>query len=446
MTLKLKIISTATVPEGVALSAELSAGASIGRGAASDWVLIDPERHVSSVHAKVELEGGGYVIEDHSTNGLFVNDERAPIGKGARRAIGPGDQIRLGRYVIEVVSAAAPEGALAAPSLAPDQPALKTEQEAADDDPFGLSTPTDPLGGEAQGSDRGASPDDFFRPPDPVRQTPPIPQNAGEKWWEDDDDLELESAGAPKGDDHYTAPQSDTSDPFASEAPEPATSRAVDPFSAPDPAPPPTPSEPSSSLADSERAAPPTGDAAFDAFLDALGVAPPADREAAARVLGAAFRELMSGALDLLNARSGLRNELRLAATMVRADSNNPLKFSVHVDDALQKLIGGSGAGFMEPVEASREMMADLRAHELAVMAGVEAGVAKLLDQLDPDKFDRGPKLKIGPLGGASKDRYREVFQKLKTDLHERSSGVFWRAFSDGYERQAEIARRKARG
>lgn len=440
MTLKLKIVSTATAPEGVALTADLSAGAAIGRGAASEWVLIDPERHVSSVHARVEIEGGSYVIEDHSTNGLYINEERSPLGKGGRRALAAGDQLRIGRYIVEVVAATPPPGATAAPSLAPDASPVHEVAADAEDDPFGLTPSADPLGGEAQGYDRGASPDDFFSPPEPAAPISPIPTEAGEKWWEDDDDL-LAPAPEPQSEEAPAATSPVASnDPFAAPSPSPSSSPA--------PAAPVSGAErpPSSAPASPPSPAGAVSDGAFDVFLDALGVAPPTDREAAARVLGAAFRELMSGALDLLNARSGLRNELRLAATMVRADSNNPLKFSVHVDDALQKLIGGSGAGFMEPVEASREMMADLRAHELAVMAGVEAGVARLLDQLDPDKFDKGSKLKIGPLGGASKDRYREVFQKLKTDLHERSSGVFWRAFSEGYERQAEIARRKARG
>ncbi|MEL6364651.1 MAG: type VI secretion system-associated FHA domain protein TagH [Pseudomonadota bacterium] len=429
MTLKLSIVSTATAPEGVAMAATLADGATIGRNATNDWVLIDPERHVSGVHAAIRLEGGRYIVEDRSTNGTFVNDDAAPLGKDGRRPLAAGDSLRIGRYLISV-DAAAPPSAQRPTAADPDPFPSSLDETPPADDPFGLAPAGDPLGGDAQGFDQGASPDDFFQPPPSTPPKSPIPSGAGDKWWEEDGapDPVAEPPAAPDPDDPFAAP---TSDPFApAQQPPPAPARPTSP-----------PEAVRAPIA--AEAAEETGEA-FDVFLDALGVSPPQNREEAAQVLGAAFRELMSGALDLMNARSGLRNELRLAATMVRASENNPLKFSVHVDDALQRLIGGTAAGFMPPVEASREMMADLRAHELAVMAGVEAGVAKLLDQLHPDRFESGGRLKLGAFG-ASKDRYREVFEKLKTDLHERSTGVFWKAFSEGYERQADEAVRRAR-
>jgi len=446
MVVRLRILNAATAPDGVALAASLEDGAVIGRGAASDWVLIDPERHVSSMHARIVRDAAGYRVEDRSTNGTFHNDDGAPIGEGGSRPLAVGDQLRMGRYLVAVEAVELPREAGGAPYAdpfaaprggAPGAGGLRDAAPPDPDDPFGLASPSsanDPFAPPAS-SERRPALGDVFEPPRPAARTA-FPESAGERWWEDDASSPVEP---PRPDQASPEPRpSLPEDPFASPPPQPAPRPAPEPAS-PGPAP-------------SIGAEPPTGagepDRAFDVFLHALGATPPEDRERAAEILGAALREILSGALDLLNARASLRNELRLATTMVRAQENNPLKFSVHVDDALQKLLAAGGPGFMSPVEAAREMMADLRAHELSMMAGVEAGVARMLERLDPEKLDSGPGPKIPGLGGkALKERYKEVHERLKTDLHERSSGSFWRAFSEAYERQAaEIAQRSAGG
>jgi len=48
-------------------------GGTIGRSADNDWVLPDPARYVSAHHARVSFKEGGYLLEDLSTNGVYVN-------------------------------------------------------------------------------------------------------------------------------------------------------------------------------------------------------------------------------------------------------------------------------------------------------------------------------------------------------------------------------------
>ena len=75
---------------------ELDLEVAIGRQDA-DLVLEDPE--VSRRHAVLRRSGGSVVIEDlDSTNGTFVNGERirSPI------SVGPGDQVRVGRTMLEI--------------------------------------------------------------------------------------------------------------------------------------------------------------------------------------------------------------------------------------------------------------------------------------------------------------------------------------------------------
>src|SRR5689334_23088832 len=73
---------------------------SIGRGPENDWVLPDPERHLSKRHCVIAVRSGGWEVADLSTNGTFLNEEADPIGKGDRCSVSDGDRLRLGGYEI----------------------------------------------------------------------------------------------------------------------------------------------------------------------------------------------------------------------------------------------------------------------------------------------------------------------------------------------------------
>jgi hypothetical protein len=90
-----------TAPPGLAgtafpLSDELTIGRSPGCG-----VSIPDDTFVSSVHARVFLRSGDYHLEDlGSTNGTFLNDTKV----GAAVRLRPGDSVRVGQTVLELVT------------------------------------------------------------------------------------------------------------------------------------------------------------------------------------------------------------------------------------------------------------------------------------------------------------------------------------------------------
>ncbi|MGH7159252.1 MAG: FHA domain-containing protein, partial [Acetobacteraceae bacterium] len=47
----------------------------IGRGSDNDWVLADPDRHLSKRHCVVAFRSGTWQLADVSTNGTFLNRE-----------------------------------------------------------------------------------------------------------------------------------------------------------------------------------------------------------------------------------------------------------------------------------------------------------------------------------------------------------------------------------
>jgi len=95
------------------------AGGHIGRAADNHWVLPDPQRFVSAHHARIHFRDGLYILEDISTNGVFINDDEQPVARRGAHVLQNGDIIRFGEYqVVAMVETqpAAPPGAADDPS------------------------------------------------------------------------------------------------------------------------------------------------------------------------------------------------------------------------------------------------------------------------------------------------------------------------------------------
>lgn len=77
-------------------------GGTIGRADHNDWVLPDPNRFVSSVHASIEARDGCFYLIDTSMNGVFVNGGKAPLGPTKPLLLAQGMRLRFGNYHIVV--------------------------------------------------------------------------------------------------------------------------------------------------------------------------------------------------------------------------------------------------------------------------------------------------------------------------------------------------------
>lgn len=100
----------------------------VGRDAGADWPIRDPSRTLSRRHCRFALEAGALTVRDDSVNGVsWVGGERLPAAEPV--AIGPGEAVSLGGFIIRVEAATSPRPALAPvptatiPALANDTPA-----------------------------------------------------------------------------------------------------------------------------------------------------------------------------------------------------------------------------------------------------------------------------------------------------------------------------------
>lgn len=94
----------------------------IGRAPDNDWILADPDRHISKVHCRIENGPDGLYLVDLSSNGVFFAAETRPVGRDQRRLLGPGDVFRIGDYRIaldRIADATLPDPRGGADRLAP---------------------------------------------------------------------------------------------------------------------------------------------------------------------------------------------------------------------------------------------------------------------------------------------------------------------------------------
>lgn len=187
--------------------------------------------------------------------------------------------------------------------------------------------------------------------------------------------------------------------------------------------------------------APSTGaDDSVAALLRSAGIDPATVDQQTLASLGEALRVVVEGLIDVLKARSAIKNEFRVPVTTLKPVENNPLKFSANAEDALFNLFARRGQSYQEPVEAFREAFDDLRAHQVAIMAGLRAAFASLLTKFDPDQlqegFDRG--LKRGAiLDMMNKTKYWDLYREMYAELGDGDT-AFRRLFGDEFARAYE--------
>ncbi len=452
---------------------------SVGRGPGVDWVLPDPERLLSKRHFAVAFRGGIWQLADTSTNGTFLNRESEPIGAGDIRNLRDGDRLRLGHYEIEVRLAEdaiarpgagggsfadpfamdpfAPAPAQRNPFDEPDHPSLRLRPTSAQLPPdFDPLTPerSDSLFRGPTQEDHSPALQDAFRPPQQVGQMPlhsggVIP---GDDLLPDDWDKDLLDGLAPAAPATSPPPA-----PLARSAPRPPSTRRI--MEAPPPsqpveqapraAPPPPPrSEPP------PPAPPPVTDdgALLAAFLEGAGLPDlqPKDAPATMLALGKAFRNLVAGLRAVLIARAAIKSEFRIEQTMIQARGNNPLKFSAGDDDALVALLSAGRRVDMAPDEAVADALRDIRLHELASIAAMQAAVRTLLEGLSPAKLRAqaehgGVTLLPAQKKARAWDMYETLYGTTVQALADDFDSVFGKAFARAYERALDDVAAKDR-
>ena len=184
------------------------------------------------------------------------------------------------------------------------------------------------------------------------------------------------------------------------------------------------------------------------AFLAALGAdhLPIADADLPEVMadMGRVMKAMITGLREVLMTRSSIKSEFRINQTMISAGGNNPLKFSISPEQAVEAMVRPATRGYLAPVEATEQALRDIKAHEVATLTGMEAAIRGVLARLDPAALEGRIETSggFGSILKGRKARYWEVYEKMYAELSDQAENdfheMFGREFARAYQDQLE--------
>ncbi len=192
-------------------------------------------------------------------------------------------------------------------------------------------------------------------------------------------------------------------------------------------------------------AAPGVMDERFVALFNGLGVDPDRVSPETFAELGEIIRIVVQGLIDVLQSRTEVKNNFRVPMTTMRPVENNPLKFSLNVDDAIHNLFVKRNPGYLQPVDAFREGFRDVAYHQVAMLAGIRTAFNSLYARFEPASLEETYERKLKRtllLGVANKlrywDLYREQFEDYEKDAEATFQNLFGEDFAKAYFEQLQ--------
>ncbi len=341
----------------------------IGRASDSDFVLPDADRVVSQQHAVIQPDKGAYYLIDKSTNGTYINNASERVVKGNKIRLHDGDVLKIGEYncvisiakqrkqaedsLIDSATWQSPLHNLTHEKQLINEKILYHESSIANQPP------------SSEGS-KLTSEQDYFRPP----------QAIPEDWYEVSGKFKKEPGSAELIPEPIPTPRSQSKSPKKpAVTPKPIVPKEV------------------KAQRRSRKTTHLEQQQAVEAFLDGAGLTQ-VDLQPEAIIsfmttAGQLVREITQGFRQVLDSRTSIKDEFRLGMTTIRPIKNNPLKFSVDVDDALTKLLFPPANGYLPPVAAIQEATDDLQAHQMALLAGLRAALSSLVAHFDPEALEK---------------------------------------------------------
>jgi type VI secretion system FHA domain protein len=177
------------------------------------------------------------------------------------------------------------------------------------------------------------------------------------------------------------------------------------------------------------------------ALLAGAGVSDAVVTPELTRNLGEILRVVVRGLMDVLQSRQRIKEEFRMQQTLFRPSENNPLKFSVNVEDALHNLLVKRNPAYLGPVDAFADAFDDLRDHQLAMLAGMRVAFDAMLAEFDPDRLQEQFDAQLGKSSLAlipAKLRYWDLLRAHRAELVKDAEDAFERLFGEEFRRAYE--------
>lgn len=414
----------------------------VGRSSACDYILSDASRYISSNHAVILIEGDKLLIQDTSANGVYLNGDAEPVGRGRNLVLNHEDTIAIGDYTLNVaIESATPSTS----TSGVDDPFADFPSSSGGQSPSSAPAAFDPFRGDepdwtpasSKTDDPFADDWDISEKPKQGQDSTPVSNDSDWSDWPSDSNSTGRSniASPPASRPHEPAALPPTNDDFdwlpstsaetvSIPSPLPGASRSTEPSRPSRPQPRQaarapkspysninqqpsaraTPRPPSASRPAARRNAgsPAASSGSLETLLSAASLrGSDFEHRDSAEVLeqtGRLLAQMTDAMMILLQSRMELKNAIRSDVTTLSRSGNNPLKFSYSASDALTKLLADNTDGYLQSERAIQEAVEDLKLHQLAMLEGMKSAVKSLLLEFDPDKLANT----LGKTGGIS--------------------------------------------
>jgi type VI secretion system FHA domain protein len=344
MALKLTVISDQREQLGALSSIVIGVGGGgIGRANDNDWVLPDPLRYLSAHHARIQFKHGNYLLLDTSTNGVYVNEDAAPIGRRGTHQLRHGDILRFGNYLVGVSIDVEPgQDAPEASSIFPVSAQPFTTQPVLGRPDIGASLQVHDLlhgAGTQPASTGSTSSNSRVRPHGAFGQSPLT---------EDTGLLAFDSGVRSASNNLLTPPNLSRQAKMAD--------RAVDNL------------------------------AAIEAFCRGAGIDPKQlQLDTPVRVLqlaGVMLREALVGLKGLALSQREMREQAHIAVG--KEELQHIGLTGLPVEDLMLRLLLGHESHDLDAVQWVREMLASTRRHDAATVSALNAALTEFISRLEP--------------------------------------------------------------
>ena len=355
-------------------------GGTIGRSLQNDWILPDPDRFISGRHATIDYKGGIYYLVDTSTNGVYLNGDCEPIGKGNPRRLFNGDRMRFGDFemVVSIDSGESLQMPAAPPPSVADHESSLVEEDV-------LKTGV----------------------------------------------LLLDEEEITGDDEFQSALFGNPTDTGVAEHAEAIVAEVMES----------DPVEPKL-LKEADLVATDLLDSFLDGLgISRTELHPSVDLGEIMQNAGEVMREFVEGTAQLLASRANLKNAFRLDQTTVLPRHNNPIKLSANTKDSIKQLLVGKEGEYLGPRDAVREVCRDLLFHQDAFLDAMNNSFVEFAERLDPDELQQGFDRALDSNFFAkfrNKSKYWELFGDLYPTLTEKGGGRFPQMFSEDFVRAYE--------
>ncbi|MDX7990436.1 type VI secretion system-associated FHA domain protein [Xenorhabdus littoralis] len=186
----------------------------------------------------------------------------------------------------------------------------------------------------------------------------------------------------------------------------------------------------------------------LSALLDGMGlnnIKKPQFDEHAIYQLGKLLSQLSQGIVALNASCSRLKHEINADMTKILPDNNNPFKLLPSGQAVLTQMFGDHIPGFMSPEKATRDILIELQAHQLGMIAGLHAMTADILRTFEPDVIEKKaheeikfPRLSLSSTSKSYLWDYLIKYYQTIVHTFEKDHVLFGENFLQAYETEVE--------